>query len=167
MTQADWNNLFDDLKRKEALASDSALAKSLSVSRAFISSIRHGRCSMPVELGRAILARLGRTLVPADEVLFVAKQVKRFTRSIPQNRKAHIDAMRRAKGRCELCGQDAPFDLPDGTPYLELHHIVSLATGGKDTLSNLAVLCPNCHRKMHLQPSDKDIAVLSTVAKHT
>jgi predicted HNH restriction endonuclease len=56
----------------------------------------------------------------------------------------------RAKGFCELCQQPAPFEREsDGTPYLEVHHIVSLADGGDDTLENTLALCPNCHRELH------------------
>lgn len=31
----------------------------------------------------------------------------------------------------------------------DIHHIISTAEGGSDALSNLAYLCPNCHRKAH------------------
>lgn len=59
-------------------------------------------------------------------------------------------ALRRADGRCEACGVRAPFELADGTPYLEVHHLRRLADGGPDTLENTAALCPNCHREVHL-----------------
>ena len=55
----------------------------------------------------------------------------------------------RANGYCELCGQEAPFARPDGTPFLKVHHIVSLSAGGPDTVENTAALCPNCHRACH------------------
>jgi hypothetical protein len=55
----------------------------------------------------------------------------------------------RAKGICELCGVPAPFCRPGGDPYLEVHHIHSLANGGPDTVENAAALCPNCHRECH------------------
>ena len=58
-------------------------------------------------------------------------------------------AKRRAKGKCELCEQEAPFLTKDKKPYLEVHHIEWLANGGEDSISNVAALCPNCHRKMH------------------
>ncbi|HDR7378766.1 TPA: HNH endonuclease [Bacillus toyonensis] len=37
----------------------------------------------------------------------------------------------------------------DGTPYLEVHHVVPLATGGEDSVENAVALCQNCHRKAH------------------
>ena len=67
---------------------------------------------------------------------------------------------RRAKGICELCEQEAPFKKPDGKPYLEVHHIVQLAKGGPDTISNAVALCPNCHRKMHSLGLEEDIKLL-------
>lgn len=56
---------------------------------------------------------------------------------------------KRAAGRCELCGDDAPFKRADGSPFLEVHHIVPLGKTGKDTVFNAAALCPNCHRACH------------------
>lgn len=56
----------------------------------------------------------------------------------------------RAKGHCEECKHSAPFlRAKDGTPYLEVHHIVQLSEGGEDSVSNAIALCPNCHRKAH------------------
>lgn len=57
--------------------------------------------------------------------------------------------LKRAEGICELCGNEAPFITDEGKPYLEVHHIVPLSEGGKDTLFNTIALCPNCHRKLH------------------
>ena len=59
--------------------------------------------------------------------------------------------LQRANGVCECCKQNAPFRRKsDNTPYLEVHHKISLANGGKDVLENTEALCPNCHRKKHL-----------------
>jgi HNH endonuclease len=58
--------------------------------------------------------------------------------------------LHRANGKCEKCKCDAPFlRNTDNTPYLEVHHIVTLAEGGDDTIENAIALCPNCHRKAH------------------
>ena len=69
-------------------------------------------------------------------------------------------AKRRAKGMCQLCDQAAPFNTPRGAPYLESHHIIWLAQGGKDTIENTVALCPNCHKKMHIVNSETDKAKL-------
>jgi len=56
--------------------------------------------------------------------------------------------LKRAKGRCEHCG-DLGFEKPDGSNYVETHHILSLAEQGPDTLDNVIALCPNHHREAH------------------
>lgn len=65
----------------------------------------------------------------------------------------------RADGKCELCGCDAPFKH-NGRPYLELDHIVPVAQGGKDTVDNIAAVCPNCNRRMALLKSPEDEMIL-------
>lgn len=63
---------------------------------------------------------------------------------------------RRANGVCQLCNNRAPFPDKDGSPFLEIHHIIWLSKGGKDSIDNTAALCPNCHRKMHILGLDAD-----------
>ncbi len=61
-----------------------------------------------------------------------------------------IVVLRRSKGVCEKCGEHAPFlRRSDGSPYLEVHHWISLSRGGEDTVDNASALCPNCHREVH------------------
>ncbi len=55
-----------------------------------------------------------------------------------------------ACGKCELCSHPAPFEDKDGDPFLEVHHVKTLAEGGADTADNAVALCPNCHRSLHL-----------------
>lgn len=59
-------------------------------------------------------------------------------------------ALLRAKGSCEMpgCKRDL-FEKPDGTAYLEVHHVTPLGEGGDDVLGNVAALCPHCHREQH------------------
>ncbi|MEZ8028974.1 HNH endonuclease [Enterovibrio norvegicus] len=60
------------------------------------------------------------------------------------------ETLERANGVCEECGEDAPFNRKsDGSPYLEVHHVIPLSQSGLDLLSNTIALCPNCHRKAH------------------
>lgn len=63
-----------------------------------------------------------------------------------------------ADGHCELCKKPAPFLDAEGEPFLELHHVVALADGGPDTVTNAAALCPNCHRGCHLSHRRKKLA---------
>ena len=60
------------------------------------------------------------------------------------------DVLVRAAGRCEGCRLAAPFRRQsDGSPYLEVHHIIQLADDGDDSVENAIALCPNCHRHRH------------------
>ena len=60
-----------------------------------------------------------------------------------------------ASSQCEVCG----FDFAEvygiaSKGYCEVHHLVPLADaeGGKETkLEDLAILCANCHRVVHLK----------------
>lgn len=54
-----------------------------------------------------------------------------------------------ANGFCECCKQKSPFEVGDGVPYLEVHHVRHLANDGSDRISNTVALCPNCHRELH------------------
>jgi 5-methylcytosine-specific restriction protein A len=55
----------------------------------------------------------------------------------------------RANGHCEGCGSPAPFFQPDGSPYLEPHHLRRVSDGGPDHPAHVIALCPNCHRRVH------------------
>lgn len=60
------------------------------------------------------------------------------------------EVLARAQGRCGRCRSPAPFRrASDGSPYLEVHHVLPLARGGDDSVENAIALCPNCHRHMH------------------
>ena len=60
------------------------------------------------------------------------------------------DVFNRANGQCECCGDPAPFVRgSDGTPFLELHHVVPLSDDGSDRIENAIACCPNCHRALH------------------
>lgn len=57
--------------------------------------------------------------------------------------------------RCQVCdamGQTwEAFLKPDGTPYVEAHHVVQVSTLGDDVLGpqNVITVCPNHHRHLH------------------
>lgn len=48
------------------------------------------------------------------------------------------------KGICPVCKTRI-----DDVENINIHHIIGKAKGGKDTNSNLVILHPNCHRKVH------------------
>ena len=48
---------------------------------------------------------------------------------------------------CSGCGWQMPFSINgDG---LDIHHVKPVCKGGSDDISNLLLLCPNCHRVAH------------------
>lgn len=55
----------------------------------------------------------------------------------------------RAAGKCECCGEKAPFVRKSGEPYLEPHHTQRLADDGPDDPRFVAAICPTCHRRVH------------------
>lgn len=54
-----------------------------------------------------------------------------------------------AGGTCEVCKKPSPFKRDDGSGFLEIHHVRTLADGGPDTVENAIACCPNCHRELH------------------
>lgn len=67
---------------------------------------------------------------------------------------AHVKRL--AHGLCDLCRRPAPFETIEG-PFLECHHVVHLARGGRDAVENAVALCPNCHRRMHALDDADDV----------
>lgn len=63
---------------------------------------------------------------------------------------------RKANGKCQLCGEPAPFKDKKGQPYLITHYIDWLSNGGRDLIDNVVALCPNCHEKMHVLDREED-----------
>jgi predicted HNH restriction endonuclease len=73
----------------------------------------------------------------------------RVTRTVyARNPTIRAAVMKRAKGKCEFCGEPG-FTGVDGTPYLECHHIIALANDGADRMTNVIALCANHHREAH------------------
>ena len=58
-------------------------------------------------------------------------------------RKAVIDA---SEGKCARCGKEAD--------KLEIHHIVPVKEGGKNSKDNLEALCIDCHKSVHIPYMD-------------
>ncbi len=65
--------------------------------------------------------------------------------------------LQQAQGKCESCGQTAPFNGSDGEPFLEVHHVRQLADNGSDTITNAVALCPNCHREAHYGENSRSL----------
>jgi predicted HNH restriction endonuclease len=79
-----------------------------------------------------------------------------ISRAFRRNPDVIVEVLKRANGKCDQCGEDAPFlRAKDGSPYLEIHHWIPLAEGGEDTVENAGAVCPNCHRKLHFGQTSK------------
>ena len=80
----------------------------------------------------------------------IPDKVQTISYDFRRNSAVIVAVLKRANGRCELCGSDAPFNkVSDGSPYLEVHHWITLSEGGEDTIENAGALCPNCHKQAH------------------
>jgi len=114
----------------------------------------------PVELDAKVSALLQQPQisVPKGEV----RPAATATQSLRYLRDPAVKAwiLSHASGICEGCAAPAPFLGNNGQPYLEVHHIVQLASLGSDRVSNAAALCPNCHRRCH-SSGDRDEFKLS------
>lgn len=88
------------------------------------------------------------------------------TTSIKRDPSVKAWVLHRAKGVCECCGENAPFESTDGTGFLEVHHLRQMADGGSDRVTNAVALCPNCHRRMHFG-KDANAIRLQTLARVT
>jgi len=120
-----------------------------------------------VEQYKKARQKKARVLSDAELKLRAEQNQSRLASSRNVNSQAYIRdefvaeyAKRKANGKCQLCGQSAPFLDKENQPYLECHHIIWLSKGGSDTIDNTVGLCPNCHRKMHMLNLQRDINTL-------
>lgn len=82
------------------------------------------------------------------------QKVSTVSTTFVRDPKVRAWVLKEAKGICEGCGSNAPFEV-DGQPFLEVHHVKHLAQKGSDRISNAVALCPNCHQRCH-RASDRD-----------
>jgi hypothetical protein len=76
--------------------------------------------------------------------------------SYARDQKVRKAVVRRAKGKCEFCGEPG-FIKQNGEPYLETHHVIFLANDGADKRTNVIALCPNDHREAHFGKRSAEI----------
>lgn len=101
----------------------------------------------------------------AESEIVSTKEVKTVYRE--RNQYISEYTKERAKGICDLCGKEAPFKDKNGRPYLESHHVITLAENGPDAIYNTVAICPNCHRKIHVLHQKEDVDKLAkTILKY-
>jgi 5-methylcytosine-specific restriction protein A len=91
------------------------------------------------ELWRAALAQASPSASEEERRRSVCRRSKAIRRYVRA----------RAGGRCEGCGEKAPFRTSTGRPYLEAHHVRRVADDGPDHPRWVIALCPTCHRRVH------------------
>lgn len=91
----------------------------------------------------------GRTLTKEPSGQQAPREVTSTVKQYERDPLVKVWILEAAGGRCEACESEAPFVNRDGLPYLEVHHVVPLAKGGPDVVSNAVAVCPNCHRHLH------------------
>lgn len=80
---------------------------------------------------------------------------KRLVRHLQRERNAALIAAKKASMKshtCEVCGFDSQSTY--GEDYCEVHHLTPLSELDEEretTLDDLAIVCANCHRIIHLQ----------------
>jgi 5-methylcytosine-specific restriction endonuclease McrA len=160
----DWDKALDALKALQGVDSDANLAKSLGITPSFLSMVRVGKKNIPPGIAREILIRLGHKLVneyQPDEPLPKKSSIKSPAPLLGVRK----FVSKRANGRCELCHQNAPFLLASGEPYLEFHHLNLLEEDIDDNQNNLILLCPNCHKRIHILQDISDIELINKILK--
>ncbi|MBS1830208.1 MAG: HNH endonuclease [Acidobacteria bacterium] len=113
---------------------------------------RRRRTGLPEEIDSAALEEASIHELRKVAVLGAKAQIVGSRRTVTKrtaSRAIRLYVLRRANGRCEGCGEAAPFVCPDGSQYLETHHTHLLSDGGPDHPAAVIALCPNCHRRAH------------------
>lgn len=141
---------WEDCYKKKATPGRKVLEKYLTGSHDNLSRDQYFKISdLSVEYSRGLdrESRLNRIKINGN-----ATPSKKTVTSTVFSRNPDVvaETLVRAEGRCEKCGNQAPFvRAKDRTPYLEVHHRKRLADGGEDSLENTIAVCPNCHRELH------------------
>lgn len=93
-----------------------------------------------------------------DEMVDEGKEMEGFEahQQDPKKREIIDPAIRKAvmsrdNNTCQCCKRGGP----DYVDILDLHHIVEVYLGGKDTVENGIAVCLNCHKQIHLYAFNK------------
>lgn len=106
-------------------------------------------CSTEEELELKVfeLVSLGLEGVPVGQSN--PEKINGQTSSFKRDAQVVCYVRRIANGMCECCNLPAPFKNHNDVPFLEVHHVKTLADGGTDRVTNAIAICPNCHREFH------------------
>jgi putative restriction endonuclease len=89
---------------------------------------------------------------PQDELLFQEGERKYVTHLMAERSKSAVKELKGVEAWiCDICGED--FLAKYGVKYIEAHHKIPISTYSAShvvSLSDLALLCPNCHKAVHI-----------------
>ena len=80
-----------------------------------------------------------------DEILGTGKKKKKYKRT-RISKSIKDDVLTKQKYKCAGCGNLLPARK-------HFHHKKPVSQGGKNTVSNIIALCPNCHSEIHHKES--------------
>jgi putative restriction endonuclease len=104
------------------------------------------------------LVSVAEIYTPQDELLFHEGERKYVTHLMAERSKGVVRALKSVESwLCDICGED--FRVRYGVKYIEAHHKVPISTYSASyvvSLSDLALLCPNCHKAVHIYMKKND-----------
>lgn len=87
-----------------------------------------------------------------DELLFKEGERRYVTHLMAERSKDAVKAIKSINSwLCEICGED--FHAKYGVKYIEAHHKIPISTYSTShavSISDFALLCPNCHKAVHI-----------------
>ena len=105
------------------------------------------------------------TLPEQDEFLFQEGNRRYVTHLLAERSKAVVNIAKNASSWiCEICSLD--FQKTYGEPYIEAHHTIPVYKYSEShsiSPNDLALLCPNCHKAVHIYMKKSDLEYLEIV----
>ncbi|TNE44627.1 MAG: group II intron reverse transcriptase/maturase [Deltaproteobacteria bacterium] len=92
--------------------------------------------------------------------LYFERRIERKMKDRLRDRKKHLSLYKRQEGKCPHCNQR----LNEDEGGWNIHHITPRVEGGIETLDNLVLLHPNCHRQIHAKVPESVGGLLETTA---
>ena len=89
-------------------------------------------------------------LFDVDEIENPTPKKKEVIRKIRVRNSKAAKILKKLYGStCQISGDEFVFLKPDGTPYIEVHHLIPLGAGGADSPENLIVVSAHIHKMLH------------------
>jgi len=106
-------------------------------------------------------------LVPQDELTFQEGERKYVTHLMAERNKDVVRLLKETnEWFCDICGEE--FHEQYGVKYIEAHHktpIYTYTSNHTITLSDFALLCPNCHKAVHIYMKKKGLEYMEIKKK--